>query len=835
MSATDQTDITLHQFFISINLFPTMNTLHKNLRRDPVSGNFIPAKSPRRFSDCSLTPLLPLPHGNLLLCFSGSTLYLLDKTDDTVVLTHTAPSPILTAVLCTESLCTVFLNSGQLSLIYSDGSWKIDQLDFFPELTLQREAAGSATMTVAERKLTKSYALTDHTLNATDAASLTDDLLEAYSSLRQSTDAAGVFLQPVFARCRYLDAAGKLVFVTPPVMIASGNGFQCTSSLSGLYNGDTNSRGVMTLSADTFRIKATIPDVVCQRVERLIIEVTPQLDIVNFNGSATNAVMHSSNGGLQIRASLPIAPSTLDGKHSLVDAALDHLDKLFRTVSVVVNPFCGEQREITVSADSAATTDVRSSVASLRKALSTPPAAMSSNGIVGGGAVPHSVTCSTVAKNGDTLMMGDLKLIPFAGYSLVSFAPQLTDEKWKAAVAVEFGADGTEKLVRYCEGSAGSPSLLGPLVSYPRADACRMTIFFQSGGKCYRTQLPLTPSRTGNFAYYLSPGLLPVNLKETDVDFFIVPAQIPVSHTYPGTVAVAPATTPSSLGSFRRISAAPVTAVTHALGSSAGWDYVRSRFYVFTPEGTFSVITDSASISGVNKVDARSVSNRENVVPFTRRGAAALTDGGELLFWRGVSPQQAGENLSGRLAYDSFHDELWIFGSQRHIAGPASAPLPFNHSVAMERTFPDTPSVLCHTPEGTLVKGVSGLYLLGKEADEEQLVDVRFFRSFPVVAPVKGCTVSQRRKGSRLSGVKLLMQSPGPLNIAVTVKGDHGAGLSHSPIFYSFKVRGMVNSPLLFHTPSPHLHRVHLTAQGQLPSDSSFTDFEILTEPYENK
>ncbi|MDE7153410.1 MAG: hypothetical protein K2O00_03050 [Muribaculaceae bacterium] len=810
-----------------------MNTPHKNLRFDADTHCFTPTKSVRKFSDSSLTPLLRLPHGNMLLCHSGTHLYILDTVSDTVVMTFDTSARILAAVLCHDTLCTVFLSTGQMSLHYSGTCWTAEPPTEFPEARITRIAATFAESSVASRKLSGTYSLTSHSLNATDSAAFTADLIEAYTSLRNSADAAGMFIQPVIARCRYLDTAGNTIFVTPPVMVTSPNGFQCTSPVTTLIEPSDNSRGAVTLSADTFKLQVNFPATSCSRVVKVIVEATPQLDIVDFNGKSVAAVMRGADGGLTVRGSLPVAPSTAEGKRRLTDSLLAHTGSLFRTVAVVSAPFNGTAHSITTGPDTTGATDLRTAVTSLRKTLSSAPSFRSSGILAGESTVPHSVTCGCVAANGDTLLMGNLTMLPFRGYRLDSFGASITTDSWKAAIAVEF-AGSEEKVVRYCEGSGGAPVMLSPVISYPRADAVRMTIFFRTAGKCYRSEFPLTPSLCGDAAFYVSPDLKPIDLTADEADFFIVPAEIPVEHLYSGMIAAAPAASPSVPYAFRLVSSLPVTAVTHALGSSAGWDYVRSRFYLFSPEGAFTVITDSASIRGVNKVDSRGVSNSENIIPVTRNGVAVLTDSGDLLLWRGIAPRLAGRNLCGAIAFDAVHNELWLFGDTLNLSGDASAELPFAAGVAVERTFPHTPLHLFHTPGGTIIISVDGLYLLGDESCDVEQVDVRFFRSFPIQAPVKGVSVRQRARGKRLRGAKLLMQSPGPLSLTVSIRGDRGAGHLFSPECYRFLLEGSVNAPLLFHTPAPHFHRVYLTAEGSVPSGSSFTDFEIITEPYGN-
>lgn len=805
-----------------------MNTLNKNLRRDTVSGLFLPAKSNRRFSDLSLTPLLELPHGNLLLCHSGQQLHILDISTDTVILSHSTSSAILTATLCNENLAVVFLRSGQLMLEYSAEGWSVTPPVVFPEPRITRADGPAAEATAPERKLSKSYTITDHSLNSADSDALTADLLDAYAGLRRSSDSAGVFIQPVFARCRYLDSCGNTIFLTPPVIVSSENGFQCAGSLSSIINSESGTRGAIKLSAETFSISINIPSEACRQVSKMLIEVTPQLDIVDFGGNATSAVMRNSDGNLTIRTILPMAPHTAIGIRRLASSALDHLESLFSVAAVIANPFDGTSRTLTIGADAAGAADVKSAVAALRKKL-TAPISPSTSVLIGNGTVPHSFTCSAVAKNGDTLLMGDITILPFQGYSLPSFACQFADEKWKAAIAVEFSGGTNEKIVRYCEGDTASPVLLGPVISYPRSDASSITVFFQSAGNFYRRIFPLTPSRSGNFAYYVTPELKPIDMKAEPADFFIVPAENRVPHSYSGTIAAAHSQSPSSPYDFRHITRSQVTAITHALGSSAGWDYLRSRFYLFSPEGTFTVITDSSAIRSTNMVDSRGVSDRSNVIPVTRYGVAVLTDSADLLLWRGISPSLAGQNLHGEIAYDSLHDEFWLFGTEYHLSGAASATLPFSSGNAVERTFPDTPLNLCHTPGGTILRGESGLYLLGDEHPDEEPVDVRFLNSFFMKTQVKGVNLKQRRKDIRLRAVKLAMQSPGPANLTLTLHGDRGTGIRSAPEIYRFRIRGAVNAPLLFHTPSPHFYNIYAAAQGSVPSDSSFSGFEFLS------
>ncbi|MDE6266115.1 MAG: hypothetical protein K2M07_02055 [Muribaculaceae bacterium] len=810
-----------------------MTLRNKNMRLDTETGTYIPTKSPLRFSESAITPLLSLPGGNLLLCYSGSTLYILDRTDDSVSLTFDTGARILTAVVCGPELCTVYLSSGQLHLRYQSAKWIPVSPFSFPEVKIRRIDASHAEASVGQRKLTGSYTLTDHSLNATDNAALSADILEAYRIIRQEADSAGFFIQPVVARARYLDHNGRTLFLTPPVLISNENIFQCNSTITSVIDSNAATRGGVTLSAETFRLQIEFPEALRPTVAKVLIEATPQLDLVDFAGETVAALLRGSDGRLSIRASLPLLYSTNEGRQLLAQSVIEHLESLFKVIASVASPFNGESSTLHVGPDATSTGDLKTAVNAMRRTISAPVSGPSPNGLPDLARPPHTVTCSSVAKNGDTLLMGDMTLLPFRGYALDTFGCGFTNEKWKASVTVEFAGEDEETVVRFCEGSSDSPTLLSPVITYPRADAIRMTISFQSGGKCYSHRFNLSPSRSGDFSFFISPGLEPIDITETEADFFIVPAEKPVTHRFPGTVGVAHASTPTTPCCLRHISHSPITTLTHALGSGAGWDYVRSRFYVFSPEGTFTVITDESAIRGINKIDSRGVSVKANVIPVTRRGVAVLTDSADLLLWRGIAPESAGRNLHGTPGYDTVHDEFWLMTDELLLSGPASAKLPFDPSLSSERSLLDKVTAVIHLPEGTILRGINGLYLLGGEDQGEEMVNVRFTRSLKLTAPVKGVNLPQRRKGKRVRSIRLTMQSPGPVNLTVSMHADNGAGYAFSPSFCRFKVRGAVNSPLLFHTPAPHLHTLHLTADGLIPSNSSITDFETVTESYE--
>ena len=816
-----------------------MRKYHLNLRLNEIGDALIPAPITQSIIEIGMEPMLLLPQLDTLVCRRGTILVFVNRADGSVICDYDTKRKIKDACALADNVVQVFTDMLSYRFTFKDDLWHSETRAIFPTPLTSKEHSRAVDASVPQRKLSKTYTLTDHSLNVADNASLTSDLLDAYTALREASDAAGVFAQPVITRCRYLDDEGQTVFVTPPKLISPLGGFQCTATVTSSIDNDSAYRGAINLSANTFKIKVEFPAVLCRQVAKVIVEATPQLDMVNFNAMATAAVMRNSDGRLYIRTSLPTAPSSPFGRKSLTNACLEHLETLYSPLTVISNPFNGQKHAVTVGCISTGGTEVKTSIAALRSTISAPAKPAADNGIIGQGAIPHAVSAACHARNGDTILLGDLTVVPFAGYSIDCFAAETADLPWKSSILVEFAGDNNEKVVSYAQGDSGAPLTLNPILSYPRADARKMTVFLQAGGLCYMREFDLKPTINRDMACFVNDNAEPIVMTDHPADFFIVPAENPVVHRYPGTIATASARSPDLPRDFRRVTDNPVTAISHAPGSTSGWDYVRARFYLFSPDGTFTAITDSAGIRNINKVDHRSVSHHANVIPETRQGVTVLTDEGDLLVWQGVAPRIAATSLSGRIAYDAIHNELWLFSRNGNLAGNADSPQPFNPDCSSSpvpfantvmRSFPGVPAAILHTQLGSVIQTDSALYMLGHEEAIDAVVPVRFIATASIRHNLKGCTLRYRRKAQRLRAFRLNMQSPPTANLDITVEGDHGAGPDNASPLYSFSVKGAINSPLLFHTPAPPFLKLYFSATGSVPVNASFNGFEYFYE-----
>lgn len=221
---------------------------------------------------------------------------------------------------------------------------------------------------------------------------------------------------------------------------------------------------------------------------------------------------------------------------------------------------------------------------------------------------------------------------------------------------------------------------LTPIISYPSADADSVTITLRANDKIYFSKLPLTPDANGaDFAYYISPNLLPIELTEsTEIPFPIVSDTALSFHNHTA-IATSSRGNPFTISDRTNGIGGGIFAI--AAQSEGGGAYTRQFIYLFTDKG-ISALTHKAdgSHSNCRPISSEIISNPDNITN-SSAGVFAMSDNGCLLRINDAKNSQIIRNLPGcrRLAWTSKRNELWLISDD--------APDGWNRSLVLQLDF----------------------------------------------------------------------------------------------------------------------------------------------------
>ena len=478
--------------------------------------------------------------------------------------------------------------------------------------------------------------------------------VDAYRSLAADLNTLGQFMQPFVARCLLVGEGGRLLHVTPPVCVTPPSGSQLADPLH-LAVSEGGHSGCA-VSATGFRLSVTlhgnIPQAWRRRVKAIEVLATPQFHCCDMTGKAgVTVTQRTGAAGLQTTANvfLPGRENGVGG--AALTNAICRFDSLGERIAMIDNPFAaGSPGRWTVGAPQVA--DVVASAKAFRKALGA-LCRRSQNAEVQL-SLPHSFTAAMTAENGGRRVWGGLSRRMWHGYGAAAFAARLDDDTlWHGFVRVVM-ADGTD-LVSAVSGK-GTPSLVGPIISYPDPSARKLTITVGDAG----LTVDLVPDPSGTYAVWVAPKGRPVALSS---DFEEVSAAADTFFNPVGNLLAV--TVNGEVTDTVTLSQAPV-AVLPARSSGGAWDFGRSRFYLFGADG-IRMLAVSATATSLNILSESAVSDALHIC---QAGAAVyLLSAGRLLKLENSHlTSLPGEWFHDRMAYCADRDELLLASTEDNEA-----------------------------------------------------------------------------------------------------------------------------------------------------------------------
>lgn len=649
-----------------------------NLRRDPEVPQMLRrARTPQRIGVRSLLPLCSFdPYGDgrtlTLLVADKTLIYTWDGTEIRLI-GRVGAEPVM-AVTDTPGVVRLLLRHHPDYYYTYTSDLRLTPCGYMPELPEIRLFATSHTalqQAVAPVKLSgTSSGNAGSQLNAADARTLTDALLQAYDALESQARTLGACFQPLLARYRVLDAGGNTLSTGPTVMVAPASGVNATDAVVQSSADSMASLTGSSLSATAFRIgfnaPAPLPAPWNRLAARLVVEVTDQLAPADRTSAAVHGIVRDRVSGVSTVTSR--VPGL--GDHTGVSRA--RFRRLgcalaatpMRTVAEYSFPFAGG------IAPEGSTVTVDTTVEG------TPAPAASE-------VTPGSRTYSAALQLDNITVLCNPRTDTFRGWAPENFITRRSDSTtgdWRCAISVKIASPGGDIVVcREIHGTGHAPEAFAPMLSYPSADAVEIAIDL-TGADGHRSGLyPLAAVPGASLAVWASSGLEP----------FLPPSATvyapPTSTVTPATVEQGVAEIHSSADmrrtlSRRRIARSGICAVAPAPRGHSGWDFSRAKLLFFGEEGTTLATVDAeGSFRATSRVDRRPVRSPLAVCHASDSAGAAIAAiaGDDLVVISGQRartlchladiPGTVAAGATATLGYDPAGREYWVATGGRSI------------------------------------------------------------------------------------------------------------------------------------------------------------------------
>lgn len=473
----------------------------------------------------------------------------------------------------------------------------------FPPLSLVSAEGNPVSATVSERRLSASYSGASR-LSSADAANVVSDLVGAYLRIAEAGAAAGFMVQPAIGRYRLLDSAGRVLFVSAPVLLSHATGAQCCDTV-GITSADSRTLDAYTITARSWTLQVVAGGAGgftrASEVARADIYLTPLFHPYRAGASAEVSLGRgSSTQAPFLHVGLPgrdrgLGNSFRGNARRLVGDALAHLDELETCVASLHNPF-GQQRTV-MNVDVAVNADVGGAAKTVRTVLGQTVNTMPR--LEAALALPHTFTARCGDADAATTAWADITVQPFAGYGVEAMAATFGETAaWSAVTTVRFASG---KGVVFSENhNSPVPQTLNALLYYPLPDAEEISVSITSAGVTRVFRTDLSPERSGRGAFTFTSVATNTLTSGTPLQ----PSMPDASEHYHDAVVIADTAAPLAPVAATRLGGGAVNALAVRHGSDGSWEFGRCRFTAGCDGGIYSV-----AVSATRKVACRALSH----------------------------------------------------------------------------------------------------------------------------------------------------------------------------------------------------------------------------------
>ncbi|MGM9853872.1 MAG: hypothetical protein ACI30N_07905 [Muribaculaceae bacterium] len=616
--------------------------------------NFRPAEGRSEILKVTGAPRVIAPEGWMPLFADGPRL-LVYRPDNLSIgrvtlendVPEVTPAVTVIATLPARPLCA-FAEGADITVMTEKGAWILEWTGDGYDMPGLVPDWPDISLTTAEGTILST------TIPAGTVDGLAVTAVDTYRSLAADLNTLGQFMQPFVARCLLIGEDGRVLHVTPPVCVTPSPGSQLADPLH--LTVSEGSHSGCAVSATGFRLLVSlhgdIPQAWRRRVKAIEVLATPQFHCCDMAGKAgVTVTQRSGAAGLQTTANV-FLPGRENGVGSAALLnAICRFDSLGERIAVIDNPFgANSPGNWVIGAPQVA--DVVASAKAFRKALGRLYKRSKHADVML--SLPHSFTAAMTAENGGRRVCSGLSRRMWRGYGAAAFAAQLDGEgSWQGFVRVVM-ADGTEHVSAVS--GKGTPSLVGPVISYPDPSARKLTI---TAGDIGLT-VDLVPDPSGTYAVWTAPKGKPVALT---ADFERVSAAADTFFSSVGNLLAI--TVNGEVTNTMMLSQSPV-AILPARASGGAWDFGRSRFYLFGADG-IRMLAVSATATSLNLLSKAVVADAMQIC---QAGATVyLLSAGRLLKLENSHlTSLPGEWFHDRLAYCADRDELLLASTEDNEA-----------------------------------------------------------------------------------------------------------------------------------------------------------------------
>lgn len=594
----------------------------KNLRQGADGRGLVAVGCPLKNEKLSALPLETIGDGEggrLGIVMSGNRLRGVDLYGDASSydlggVTGTVADVVMTG----EDKGVVMTDVKHYELKKEAGKWAVGEHGKYPVLHFEATDVMRLSAEAEERELEGSYNTRSEKLIDADADRLKKDLIRGYEALADKTTRGGMELQPVLARYRLEGEGGEVLYRSPIVQVGAPSGVQCAEELRCELSDDLGSRGVIKVSADVYKLRlrsGSVDSVSAGRVKRLVVETSLPVHLIDGNVMAANVLEASGTNGVALRCFLPGASVTMVSARGYAARQLMRLgmkgDASFREALVVNNPFAaGAVVDLEVKVARDGIKGVEAEIEAVDRVLRSDVAEISAE--LAKCRVPNEFVAESGSVVGGYAVWGGITVKGFQGYGIEAFATTVSsageEHSWRAVVVTELATGA--KRVATSWGTEFAPLKLSPILSYPRADAVKMTIVVERDGVVYKGEFALSANENRTGAYYFNGTGGEIELAEVEESFAYIGDEN-VEERYPSMVVVATAGNPLDALSVEKAGRGGIVKVLGVDRRGSAWEFGRHRVYVMTDAGIYllSVGANGAELR-CNRVDRRGVASR---------------------------------------------------------------------------------------------------------------------------------------------------------------------------------------------------------------------------------
>lgn len=447
-------------------------------------------------------------------------------------------------------------------------------------------------------------------LCATDLRNLTRGLTGAYRRMMGEAGESGLWVQPVIARCRFLDCHGSTLHLSSPQLLGVGDLWQCMGPVDGevTRRSDTDfTIGSLTLSAEAWRLNAVIPsrqDTGMEQVAEVAVETTAVIDPVDASGTCEVSFVRKRDNAPVCRASLPgtsigMSASTGVQRKRVMDL-LSAGDRAWK----VRGRFIPGESGMTVTVPAPAYDVSRSELMSGLR-LSRPCPSDERERLLAAMMMPNRFEAAFGIRVGSSLVWGDVRPIAFPGYGASELFEPGSEE---VSAEVEVLSAGGLVARRSVSGS-GLSRTLRPVVIYPNPMASRMRVLFDDG-EAKEIALHGCGMTAAGFTSGVFSGDAAGNAEAPEGDEAVY------GRVFSGYVVSADAAEPRVPLRAVSVCGCGLSGLCEAVRSRSSWDFGKSHLYAFSGEGIFAVcFSGDKGYASATRIDRRAALHGGAVSP----------------------------------------------------------------------------------------------------------------------------------------------------------------------------------------------------------------------------